>query len=132
MPSAASNIDSADATANRRRRSTSRRKKEKPITRTGRATRPATHSRASLILILASFDRDRPPRRDDDIAEPLVETGQLASNADKRLDDETVEEAVEKAAFERDQEQAPFHPFRGHCLEIAAGWRRAVADGILH
>src|SRR5262245_3453175 len=109
MPSAASNIDSAAATANRRRRSTSRRKKEEPITMTGRAARPATHSRVSLILILDSFNRDRPPRRDDDGAEPLVETGQLARDADKRLDDETVEEAVEKAAFERDQEQAAVH-----------------------
>src|SRR5262247_2546709 len=117
MPSANSNIDSAAATANRRRRSTSRRKKEDPITITGRATRPATHSRGSLIVILASFNRDRPPRRDDDIAEPLVETGQLARNVDKRLDHETVEEAVEKAAFERDQKQAAFDAIRGDCLE---------------
>ena len=78
MTSAASSIATAEATASRRRRSTSRRRKDAPITRTGRATRPATHSRASLILILASFDRDRPPRRHDGIAQPPIETGQLA------------------------------------------------------
>ena len=60
MTSAASTIAIAEATASRRSRSTSTRRAEAPITSAGRATRPASHSRASLILI-ASVDSGGQP-----------------------------------------------------------------------
>ena len=126
MTSAASSMATAEATARRRRRSTSRRRNDAPITRAGRATRPASHSQASLILILASLDRDWPPRRQDGIAQPPIETRQLARESRKGLDDDAVQDAVEESAFERDQKQAAAHAIRCHALR---GSRRLETGG---
>ena len=77
MTRAASTMTIADATASRRSRSTSKRRKDAPITSAGSATSPASHSRASLILI-ASVDSGGYSCRQNGIAQPLVETCEQA------------------------------------------------------
>src|SRR4029453_5767792 len=99
MTRAASTMTIADATASRRSRSTSKRRKDMPITSAGSATSPASHSRASLILI-ASVDSGGDPYRENGIAQPLGETCEQACESHKGLDHRTVEDAVKESTFE--------------------------------
>jgi hypothetical protein len=120
MTSAASSMATAETTASRLRRSTSTRRKETPITRAGKATRPASHSRASLISSLGFLDPDRPPSWENGIAQPHIETRELACESRKGLHHDTVQHAVEESAFERYQEQAATYAIGCHHFEVAA------------
>src|SRR5262249_37812254 len=129
MASVASSIAIADPTARRRRRSTSTRRKEAPITRAGSATTTASHSRASLIPI-ASVDGGRAPRGQNGVAQPLVEPRQQPCEPGKGVDDHTVQSAVEESTLECNQEEALPYAIRRHRLEAHAAGSRTVADRV--
>src|SRR5688572_4355313 len=131
MTSVASSIAAADITAKRRRPSTSTGNSEAPITAAGSVAAAASHSQASLIAIVHRLDHDRVPLRQHSLAQPGVEAGQPTGRAGERLDDEAVEHAVEKAAFEREQEQMSAHALGDHPLENAAARRWPIADRVL-
>ena len=107
MTSAASSMDTADSdrqapeafdvkTKRRTRRS---RESAGPQGRQATAER---HSSRSSPPSTAAGRR----ARQDDIAQPAIETRQLARESRKGLDHDTVQDAVEESAFERDQKQA--------------------------
>src|SRR5262249_7043335 len=109
--SAASNIATAETTARRRSRSTSTRRDETPTTRAGRIARPTSHRRGSFIAIAVSVHGGSRLCRDDRIAQPPIETRQLLRNLCKGLDDDTIEDVVEKPPFDRDQIEATANGF---------------------
>ena len=73
------------------------------MTSAGKATRPASQSRGSLILV-ASLGRGGQPRRQQGIAQPLVKTGEDTCQSRKRFHHEPIEDGVEKPPFQRNQE----------------------------
>src|SRR5947199_1270932 len=125
-----SNIDAASATASRRSRSTSRGSRDAATTSVGRATSPAIHNRASLIVILRNVGGER-PRGHHRVTEPLVEACEVTGKPREGVDNEAIENAVEESAFDRDQKQAAAEPSRCHPLEIADGGSRSFADSSL-
>src|SRR5687768_1670290 len=130
MTNVASSMDAAAITASRRSRSTSTANSAAMITTAGARAVPASHNQASLITIVHG-DGHWATVWQHNLAQPGVEAGQPARHACKRLDDETVDHAVQEPAFEREQEEPPLHARGGHPLENAAARRRPVANGVL-
>ena len=84
---------------------------------------------ASDVLI-TTVDGGAYSRRQNGVAQPLIETREQACKSSKGLDHGTVEDAVEESTFERDQEQPPARSVRSHDFEVASIRRRMIPDSV--
>ena len=67
----------------------------------GRARSLGVNAHDHSTPSVASLDRDWPPRQHDGVAQPPIETCQLARESHKGLNNEAVQDAVQESAFER-------------------------------
>src|SRR5207244_7437711 len=84
------------------------------------------------FAILAALERRRLPGRHEDVAQPSIEIRELPRDRHEGLDDEAVQDGVEKSAFERDEIEAAAHAIRRKPLEPARRRSGPVADRVFH
>src|SRR5262245_5608786 len=120
----------ADETARFLRRSTSSRNSDAAITIVGSATSTASHGRTSFIAILAFVRARRHPHRHHRVAQPSVERCKSACEPYEGRDDRLIQQAVEKSAFERDEEEPPPNAVRPERAEILHRCWRPFADRV--